>query len=115
MEENFLQNTQRWVLLAKFVYLFCAKIRSCDKCQIFTRKKQLKSFPLNPIVVTRPFQQWELDFIGEIHPPSSGQNKWILTSTDYFSKWIEEVPTRNSTHKVIINFLEDILSRFGFP
>jgi hypothetical protein len=58
---------------------FCAKIRSCDKCQIFTRNKQLKSFPLNTIVIARPFQQWVLDFIGEIHPPSSGQNKWILT------------------------------------
>jgi len=35
--------------------------------------------------------------------------------TDYFTKWIEVVPTRSTSHKVIINFLEDIIARFGFP
>ena len=60
--------------------------------------------------------QWGLDFIGEIHPASSGQHKWILTATDYFTKWIEAIPTRNATESVIIRFLEDfILSRFGCP
>jgi hypothetical protein len=55
-----------------------------------------------------------LDFIGEIHPPSLVQHKWILTSTDYFTKWIEVVPTRQATDAVIIKFLEtNILSIFG--
>jgi transposase InsO family protein len=66
-------------------------------------------------MVSGPFQQWGLDFIGEIHPASSGQHRWILTATDYFTKWIEAIPTRNATHKVVIGFLEDILSRFGCP
>jgi hypothetical protein len=46
----------------------CAKIRAYAKCQKFSRKKQLKSFPLNPVAASGPFQQWGLDFIGEIHP-----------------------------------------------
>jgi transposase InsO family protein len=53
-------------------------------------------------------------FIGEIPPPSSGQHKWILTATDYFTKWIEAIPTRSVSHKVIISFLEDIIVRFGY-
>jgi transposase InsO family protein len=56
-----------------------------------------------------------LDFIGKIHPPSSGQHRWILTATDYFTKWIEVIPTRSASHKVIISFLEDIIARFGCP
>jgi transposase InsO family protein len=56
-----------------------------------------------------------LDFIGEIHPPSSGQHIWILTATDYFTKWIEASPTRSASHKVIIIFLEDIIAKFGCP
>jgi hypothetical protein len=56
-----------------------------------------------------------LDFIGEINPSSSGQHRWILTATDYFTKWIEAIPTRSSSHKVIIIFLEDIIARFGCP
>jgi ribonuclease HI len=93
----------------------CREIRACTKCQKFSGKQQLKSLPLKPIVSPAPFQQWGLDFIGEIHPPSSGQHRWILTATDYFTKWIEVVPTRSASHKVIISFLEDIIARFGCP
>ena len=71
---------------------------------------------LRPIVVNGPFQQWGLDFIGEINPSSSGQHKWILVPTKYFTKCIEAVPTRNATHQVIMRFLyENIFSRFGCP
>ena len=67
-------------------------------------------------MVNGPFQQWGLDFIGEINPSSSGQHKWILVATDYFTKWIEAIPTRNATHQVIMRFLyENIFSGFGFP
>jgi hypothetical protein len=94
----------------------CAFVKACDKCQRFVGKQQLKSLPLKPVVVTGPFQQWGLDFIGEIHPPSSNQHRWILVATDYFTKWIEAIPTRNANHTVIINFLYDhIFSRFGCP
>jgi hypothetical protein len=81
----------------------------------FFGKQQLKSFPLKHVVVSGPFQQWGLDFIREIHPTSGGQHRWILTSIYYFTKWTETIPTRNSSHKVIIIFLKDIMSRFGFP
>jgi transposase InsO family protein len=56
-----------------------------------------------------------LDLIGEIHPPSSGQHRWILTATDYFTKRIEDTPTRSASHKVIISFLEDFIAIFGYP
>eukprot|EP00253_Pinus_taeda_P022683 PITA_22683 len=79
-------------------------------------KRKLLPLPLKPISIERPFQQWGLDFIGEIHPPSSGQHKWILTNTDYFSKWIEAIPCRQANDSVIMQFLEiNILSRFGCP
>jgi hypothetical protein len=90
-----------------------AKVRACFKCQKFVGKYQLKYFPLKPVMVSGPFQQWGLDFIGEIQPASSGHHKWSLTTTNYFTKWIEAIPTRSASHKVIITFLEDIMSRFG--
>jgi hypothetical protein len=76
-------------------------VRTCEECQKFDGKKKLLSLPLKPIIANNPFQQWGLDFIGEINPPSSGQHKWILTDTYYFTKWIEVVPTRNSTDKML--------------
>jgi len=51
---------------------------SCHKCQIFEGKRKLLPLPLKPISTEKHFQQWGLDFIGEIHPSSSGQHKWIL-------------------------------------
>jgi transposase InsO family protein len=38
-----------------------------------------------------------------------------LNCKNYFTKWIESIPTRSSSHKVIIGFLEDIMARFGCP
>ena len=72
--------------------------------------------PSKPIQVEAPFQQWGLDFIGEINPSSLWKNRWILNATDYFTKWIEAIPIRQATETVIMQFLEEhILSRFGVP
>jgi hypothetical protein len=91
-------------------------VMSCHKCQIFEGKRKLLPLPLKPISTERPFQQWGLDFIGEIHPSSSGQHRWILTATDYFTKWIEAIPCRQANDSIIMQFLEtNILSRFGCP
>jgi hypothetical protein len=83
---------------------------------VFEGKKKLLPFPLKRISIEAPFQQWGLDFIGEIHPPSLGQHRWILTAMDYFTKWIEVVPSRQAIDSVIIKFIENnILSHFGCP
>jgi hypothetical protein len=58
-----------WPIILTDIY---EKIRSCVNCQKFSGKKQLKYFPLKPVVASDPFQQWGLDFLGEIHPTSSG-------------------------------------------
>ena len=63
-----------------FFYLY-QQVRACVPCQKFVGKKKLVSLPLNPIVVNAPFQQWGLEFIGEINPASSKQHRWILTAT----------------------------------
>eukprot|EP00253_Pinus_taeda_P011458 PITA_11458 len=45
-----------------------------------------------------------------------GQHRWILTATDYFTKWIEAIPCRQENDSSIIQFLEaNILARFGCP
>jgi hypothetical protein len=41
--------------------------------------------------------------------------QWILTATDFFTKWIESIPTRSASHKVIIGFMEDLIVRFDCP
>ena len=69
-------------------------VTSCHKCQIIEGKKKLLPLPLKPVSTEMAFQQWGLNFIGEIHPPSLAQHKWILIAMDYFTKWIEVIPYR---------------------
>ena len=90
-------------------------VRRCDSCQRFDRKLNfLGNTPLKPIEVQAPFQQWGMDFIGEISPKSSTSYSWILVATDYFAKWVEAIPTRNATSKVVNTFLlNNVVSRFG--
>ena len=52
-------------------------VKKCDSCQYFKGKVQLEALPLKPIVIKEPFQQWGLDFIGPIHPPSTTRHTHI--------------------------------------
>ena len=113
MANNILRAGYYWPTLFVDVY---NTVKSFHECHIFEGRQKLQPLPLKPIEVSAPFQQWGLDFIGEIHPASSGQHRWILTATNYFTKWIEAVPTMQTMDSVIISFLENnILSRFGCP
>jgi hypothetical protein len=72
--------------------------------------------PLQPVLPYFPFFKWGLDFIGPINPPSSVGNIFILTTTDYFTKWTEAIPLRHVQDEKVISFLEsNIFSRFGLP
>jgi hypothetical protein len=84
-----------WPTIFSYVY---KQVSTCHECHIFEGKRKLFPFPLNPISIEAPFQQWGLDFEGEVHPSSSTQHRWILTTTKYFTKWIEFVPTRQKTN-----------------
>lgn len=93
-----------------------SKVKMCQKYQVFVERQKLASLPLIPVHVEEPFRQWGLDFIGDINPPSSGQDQWILITTNYFTKWVDSIPARNATDSVVKKFMEEnILSHFGFP
>ena len=68
------------------------------------------------MIVETPFQQWGLAFIGEFKDNSSNGYQWILTAIDYFTIWVEIVPTKKATEEVVMNVLEKrIITRFGAP
>jgi hypothetical protein len=68
------------------------------------------------VVIEAPFQQWGLDFIGYFNDDSSNGYSWVIKTTNYFIKWVEAIPTKSATEKVVMDFLEDkIILRFGVP
>jgi hypothetical protein len=76
----------------------------------------MATIPLQPITVSRLFEQWGLDIIGEITPNSSKLHKYIFTATDYFTKWAEAIPLTHVNEKIVIQFIEQqLITRFGVP
>eukprot|EP00253_Pinus_taeda_P004694 PITA_04694 len=91
-------------------------VRKCLNCQTSSGRQQKSAFPLQPVNIEQPFEQWGLDIIGEINPPSSKQHKYILTAIDYFTKWVEAIPLKTTNSEAIIEFIDQfIITRFGVP
>ena len=59
----------------------------CEICQVNAGRERRPAFPLQPVSIENPFEQWGLDVVDEINPNSSKLHKYILTTIDYFSKW----------------------------
>jgi hypothetical protein len=76
----------------------------------------LPTLSLKSVVVETSFQQWGLDFIGEINDHSNNEHHWVLNATNYFTKWVKSIPTKKATEEVVMSFLEDrMITRFGAP
>jgi len=87
-----------------FTDIYKAVMR-CHEFLVFQGKIKLLPLSLQPISVYAPFQQWRLDFIGEINPSSFAQHKWILIAMNYFTICIEAILARQETDSVILQFL----------
>ncbi|XP_026416266.1 uncharacterized protein LOC113311677 [Papaver somniferum] len=93
-----------------------AFVQCCHKCQILGNLVHAPSTPLHSISSPWPFYSWGLDIIGKINPPSSKQQEYIITSTEYFTKWMEAIPLRGTTGATIAAFIKEyIIFRFGVP
>ena len=68
------------------------------------------------MMITEPFEQWRINVIGEIKPNSFKKHKYILMTTDYFTRWVKEIPLHKVNEDVVMDFLQDhIITRFGVP
>jgi hypothetical protein len=77
-----------WPTIFKDSY---STIRKCISCQKKSRNMKKATMTLQPIIVEEPFTQWGLDVIGPINPKSKKGHSYILTTSDYFTKWKEAV------------------------
>jgi len=93
-----------------------AYYKGCQECQKFGNVQRAPASAMNPIIKPWPFRGWEIDLIIHIYPPSSKNHKFILVATDYFMKWVEEIPLKNVTSRDTVEFVkEHIVYRFGIP
>ena len=72
-------------------------LSKCDVCQRMNRKLTSGVPELHPIPVKSPWHMIGIDFIGPISPEADDGSHYILTLSDYFTKWVEVVPTADKT------------------
>nr|KYP61955.1 Pro-Pol polyprotein [Cajanus cajan] len=90
--------------------------KSCEECQKHGPIQKVPASELHSIIKPWPFRGWAIDIIGQIHPPSSKNHKYILVAIDYLTKWVEPIPLKEVEQKDIIDFVEDhIITRFVIP
>ena len=66
---------------------------ACDACQWTNCRITTATPELHPVPVKLPWYHVGIDFIGPVTTSDSG-NRYILTLSDYCSKWVEAVPTQ---------------------
>eukprot|EP00253_Pinus_taeda_P013982 PITA_13982 len=79
------------------------------KLSNFKWKTKEISLPYATVNIEQRFEQWGLDIIGEITPNSSKQHKYILTATNYFTKWVEVIPLKTTNSEAIIAFIDQFI------
>jgi len=90
-------------------------VRKCHRCQLFKPMIHQPAEDLQPITSPWPFAQWGLDIVGEL-PLAPGGFRYLITATDYFSKWVEAEPLVFITEANVKSFLwQNIISRYGVP
>ncbi len=47
---------------------------------------------LHPIPLKSPWYMIGIDFIGPLSPEADDGSRYILTLSDYFTKWVEAIP-----------------------
>ena len=88
-------------------------VKKCDQCQRFAPNIHQLEGVLNLLSSPWPFAQWGLDIIGHF-PKVAGNKRYLLVSTDYFTKWVEAKFLANIKDVDAKKFVwKNIVTRFG--
>jgi hypothetical protein len=89
-------------------------MRRCQNCQFFGKQSHVPAHSLITIPPSWPFACWSLDMIGPF-TMAPGSFTHVLVAINKFTKWIEYKPIAKLTPDRVVDFISDILHRFGFP
>jgi hypothetical protein len=90
-------------------------IKKCPPCQVFHKKARTHPALLHHVVSIGPFAKWGIDFM-QCKPTSAGGHGYIIVAIDYFTKWVEAMPTfLNDGRTATLFIFNHIITRFGVP
>jgi hypothetical protein len=89
-------------------------VQRCEACQFLSNQQHLPAQQLQTIPITWPFACWGLDMIRPFKKAQGGYTH-VLVAIDKFPKWIEYKPISSLTSAKAVEFIQDIIFRFGIP
>lgn len=91
-------------------------IQHCSTCQRFNVDRRKPPGFLHPIdSPSGPFQLIGIDYLGPF-PETSQGNKYVLTITDFFTKWVVAIPLPNQTAQTTVHALhQNYVCLYGVP
>jgi transposase InsO family protein len=89
-------------------------VRQCKGCQMFARQAHVLAHNLICIPSTWPFACWGLDQVGPLKKAKGGF-EYIFVAIDKFTKWIEYKLLIKYSAAKVVEFIQDIMHRFGIP
>jgi transposase InsO family protein len=89
-------------------------VQRCEASQFLSKQQHLPAQQLQTIPVTWSFACWGLDMIGPFKKAQGGYTH-VLVAIDKFTKWIEYKPIASLTSAKTVEFIQNIIFRFGIP
>nr|CAB3492390.1 unnamed protein product [Digitaria exilis] len=89
-------------------------VRHCKGCQYFAHHSHQPAHKIKLIPPSWPFACWGLDMIWK-QPRAPGGFEYCFVAIDKFSKWIEVFPVVKPTSEKAVQFLQELIFRFGIP
>jgi transposase InsO family protein len=66
-----------------------------------------------PVTTIGPFTKWGIDYT-TCNPPSARGHRYIIVAVDYFTRWVEDMPTFKDDRETTTLFLfNQIIATFG--
>jgi hypothetical protein len=90
-------------------------VKKCHPCHIFSRKMRAHPSPMFLGITVGPFTKWGINFT-TCHSASAKGHRYIIIAMDYFTKWVEAMPTFNNDGETTNLFIfNQIVARFIIP
>lgn len=93
-------------------------VRKCKECQLHADLIHAPASTLHPTTAPWPFSTWAFDVIGPLTQTleNTHNHAFILTATEYYTKWAEAESFVHITANTVIRFIiKNIIARFGVP
>uniref|UniRef100_A0A1A8CCG2 Gypsy retrotransposon integrase-like protein 1 n=1 Tax=Nothobranchius kadleci TaxID=1051664 RepID=A0A1A8CCG2_NOTKA len=101
-----------WPSMSKDVHSY---VQGCLICAQFQPSQPLARAPLQRRGITFPWSHLQIDWVGPV-PKSARGNKYMLTVTCSFTKWVECLPAPNDTAvTTAVLLINHVFSRWGLP